>query len=68
MSAARSAVALTVPFASVRCVPASSAVSPYLHARPRKTLVELLPASGVRWLLPALSRLQAPFVVLVEHG
>ena len=51
-----------------RCVPASSAVSPYLHARPRKTLVELLPASGVRWLLPALPRFQAPFVVLVEHG
>ena len=67
MSAARSAVALTVPFASVRCVPASSAVSPYLHAPPRKTL-GLLPASGVRWLLPALPRFQAPFVVLVEHG
>ena len=35
---------------------------------PAQDARRLLPASGVRWLLPALPRFQAPFVVLVEHG
>ncbi len=47
--------------------PVTERASRYLHARSREML-ELLPASGVRWLLPALPRFHAPFVVLVEHG